>query len=404
MAAVIIDDVLLNALIDQINVCQKDNGSPLEMPAVDEPGVGNIIMVFIRTIEKGFATNFQPILELKDLILNYLINPPAFIDKILEFVDNIQQMITNPIDFILNQLVEPIAANIKIPLNLDLSAILPGFVVSINQGFLQNSADIQEGINKMITPEFFTKLLEFIIFPIKLIIGILQELIILIIEAVAAPLIKIAELVIKLTTDFQNAIVDIILGVIIEPIKTLLISVVPGGEAAFDNFENLVSGVMELITKILTLQPIDIDELISRIPDLNKVFGLVNIISCLFKSILTFIIQFPVLFFGIGAGDSVVSAKKVADAAEEVRVYTADLTIKIEELQDIIDTPIPETSEEIEIREQIIATKQEEINQIKQTTVSYLKDTLDEDGITLVMEEEPELFDYFALTVETILN
>ena len=303
--AVLIDDSLLNSLITQINECQKANGGQIEIPPVDVPGLGNILLCFIRTVEKGFITTFEPILELKELITEYLIKPVEFIAKIAEFAARLAELIADPITFIINEIVLPISENINIPLSLDLSIIMDGLpTVDIDTKFLELDSETIALIQTMLTTDYYSKLMAFMLMPIKLIIGIFTGFIQMLVDAIASPLTKIAELVIGVITDFPGTIMNLITDILADILLPILESIVPGG---FNDVAALVESIKALIIDVLTGEVIDIDSYRGgsdeeedgeegSSSDFDKVFGFINIVACFAKGLFSFITMFPVLF------------------------------------------------------------------------------------------------------------
>lgn len=408
MAATIIDDSLLNSFIKQINICQKENGGGFDIPETDVPGLGNILMTFIRVVEKGFTTMFLPILELKDLILKYLIKPPKFISEITSYASKIANFLSSPIEFLLNELIEPISENVNIPLQLDLSSLFPGISVNVEKGFLKLPKETQDRIKTMlsVSSEYFQKLLEFILFPLKVLTGLIEALAKLISDALSSPITKIPELVINFTTNFVNSVIDIITNLLGNVLKPILNSIVPSG---FENIEKLISDVKELIIKSLkgTLTVEFVEKKKKENSDFNKVFGFVNIIICFMKTFLAFIVMFPTAFFGAGAGDSVQSAKNAANAVDIIKNdYKDPVTTKVNEINSI--KLILSNSELSQYQRtqynNELAIKEQELLELKEELIKYLQDNLNKNEIQKVINEDNTVFRLLELNADSIIN
>ena len=290
---------MVNGFIKEINECQKKNGGMIEIPKVDVPGIGNLILSFLMSIDAGFANTFKPILELKKILTDYVI--PAVADptkvvglmsKIKEFTDSIKDLVSNPVEFIIKELLKPLD-DFLLPIPLDLSMFIPGMKVNIDKGFKTLSPDIQLNIMSMITPEWIAKMPNLILLPIHIIVGLIKAVVKMITDALANPLVKIAELIPKLTVDFPKTVKDLILDVLLKAIEPILKGMVPGGidmpsvAGAFSGiFGDMFSGKLPNIPSYKL-----------QAPDLGKVWGFLSIIMCLIKSVLSFITTFPTLFF-----------------------------------------------------------------------------------------------------------
>jgi hypothetical protein len=349
---------------------------------------------------------FKPILELKELILKHLIKPPRFISKIAEYANEIAEAISNPIEYILNELIEPISENINIPLSLDLSALLPGFKVNVDKGFLKLPKELQELINKMLSQEYFDKLLEFILFPIKLMTGMFEALAKLIAQALASPVAKIPQLVIDFTANFVNGVIGLItdlLGSILEPIFN---SIVPGG---FENINKLISDVKEMIVKALTGK-LDIEFVKKKrkeSKDFDKVFGFINIIICFMKAILVFIVMFPTAFFGAGAGEAVESAQKASEAVEIIKNdYKKPVKDKVNDINKIkrILRNSELSSSQITTYRRQLAKEEDKLLELKEEVVETLQSGLDRNGIQKVIDEDKTVFVLLNLNARKIVN
>lgn len=311
----------IQTIVDDMSKCMKTNGVDLEIPSVDLPGLGNIIDVFISIIEQGFVTMFKPIVELKKIITEYLANPPVFLDKIAAFIADIKGFLENPIEFIVNELIKPISEKLKLPLVLDLSFILPGFSVSIDKGFKALSAETQELILEMIKTgsEYVSKLTEFILLPIKIIVGLVTAFVKLLTDALKNIVTEVPKLVTKIITDFKGFITDILSTVIETVLKPILDSILSDTEAIKEYLDeklsinidiseipskisslvaDTISGIMKIVPKIFSGADVksDLENLKSN-PIFEKISGFIIMFLCFIKTLLAFIILFPSLFF-----------------------------------------------------------------------------------------------------------
>lgn len=298
MNGFILTEDLMNSFIDKINKCQSINSLSFKIPPITEPGVGNFLHVSLLTIDFGFANSFKPIADLKKIYDDYvkpaLTNPkkiPDLMSKITEYTNSIKEIVQNPIGFILNELLKPLEL-IKLPISLDLSFLVPNLKPEFNKGFLNLPIDIQTNIKKMISPEWNINIQKFILMPITTMVKLFVKIFEKIVEAISNPLVKIAELIVNFTTNFVKSVTDILVDVAmlaVEPILSLIDKDI--------NIKKLIPDLQDIFTKLFGGVNFSLNEYTIKNPDINKVFGFVNITGCFFKAIADFIILFPTMFF-----------------------------------------------------------------------------------------------------------
>ena len=108
-------EVLTNNDIDTeitaFNNCSIDL-SGFNIPGINMPGLGSLIATFIRTIEAGLTTSFEPFLQLIQMVKDI----PSLPGKITSFISDFNELLTDPINFIIKKLIDPIIKNFTMPI------------------------------------------------------------------------------------------------------------------------------------------------------------------------------------------------------------------------------------------------------------------------------------------------
>jgi len=290
--AEIITTEALNESIAALGVCMGEDLPGFTLPALDEPGLGNILLVMIRTFEKGLTTTFEPILWLKEIITEYATDPVQFPIKLAELAVDMAEIFPDPIGWIVEKIVEPVSANITIPLVLPIA----GLEIAIDEKYTQLPEEAQAMMDKMLEiPEAMPKIIGFIMMPINVILGFLTAFMGLFAEIIT----NVTEIVTFLT-DWTVNFVDSLLGMI-GTIFGEVVSVIgatffpPGVEVP----ANLAETVTLLITDIFTGNFLNLDKYKELCPNLSMIEGFIVMIKCFINWVLTFILEFPALFLGI---------------------------------------------------------------------------------------------------------
>jgi len=292
---------IVNEFITKINACQKKNGIDIEIPAADSVGLGNVLFSQILVFDSALVTTFKPIADLikiqKDYVIPALSDPKkvaALMSKVGEYVSALKEILSNPIEFIVKELIKPLD-NLLLPIPLDLSMLVPGMKVTFDKGFKTLTKDKREQIEQMISDagDWASKIPLLIKMPIDIAIGIFTTVIKMIVEALTNPLVKIAELITKVVTNFKEFIIELLTTLVSAAVEPILATCAPykidikSTIAVFDDiFKDIFGGIS-----------IDIEKYKLRAPDLDKVFGIVSIVICFIKTIFAFILEFPTLFF-----------------------------------------------------------------------------------------------------------
>jgi hypothetical protein len=294
------DLAMIQLFIDEINECQKKNGSTFELPDINSPGISNFLASALLVIDTALVTAFKPIAELKKILTDYVIpaiaNPKKVADlmkKLAEFMASIADMVKNPISFIVNEILKPLQ-NLLIPVALDLSMLVPGLMVKLEKGFASLPKGVVDQINKMISPEWIEKIPKFILIPIHIMVGLFVKVIEKIVDAVSSPLTKIAKIVTDFTVNFVKSVNDIISAVLLTAIEPVLAMIVPGGI----DMASVTAAFSSIFADVFSGKVPDIKGYQKQAPDLGKVWGFLSIIVCFIKTVLKFIVTFPKLFFG----------------------------------------------------------------------------------------------------------
>lgn len=290
---------MIQGFVDEINACQKKNGSTFELPKIDAPGISNFLACALLVIDSGLANAFKPIAELKKILTDYVIpaitNPKKVADlmnKLAEFMASIADLVSNPVSFIVNEIIKPLQ-ELLIPVPLDLSMLVPGLSVKLEKAFNTLPKETIDQINKMISPEWIEKIPKFILIPIQVIVGLFVKVVEKIVDAVSSPLTKIAVIVTDFTTNFVKSVNDIISSVLMAAIEPVIGMIVPGGI----DMASVTAAFSGIFADVFSGKTPDIKSYQKQSPDLGKVWGFLSIIVCFIKSVLNFIIQFPSLFF-----------------------------------------------------------------------------------------------------------
>lgn len=287
-------------LVNNINTCQKKNGSLFEIPDITMPGLGNIMYNKILIIDAGLSATFKPILELKKIFDEFI--KPAIGDptklvealkKLAEYVASIKDLLENPIQFIINEIMKPLK-NLLLPMSLDLSMFIPNFKVDLSAGFMKLPALEIKKLTGLVTPAWLKNVGEFLLLPIKMIIGLFTKVVEMIKKAVdpLQAVVELPKLFGKLITDFIGTVIDLItevLGTALEPLLKIVLPTVniPEINLAFSSmFDDIFKG-----------RDFDLPKYSALSLDFSKIWRFISIIACFLKAFFSIITDFPKLFF-----------------------------------------------------------------------------------------------------------
>jgi hypothetical protein len=263
------DDMLLEMLSGWDNYHFAATGQHLEF---DKPGMGSIIAGAIRGVEKALITAYEPFIALADVVCKVIPPTPPNILKFLEdavgIVTSIAELVgglpMSLLDFIMAKVLEPIIKEwyIPIPSIDDLLLILMGqldmstvnWEEKLLNGEMVIPPKLQEGVaagkdwagqiaQVLQVKEFLPKVLEFLLMPIKMAIGMLT-----------AVIDKVTEMVTELPKALEG-----VMSFISDPIGGIL-------ELIGEIFKPIIKMMMGIFSPDLPDTPVpDFDELISKL-------------------------------------------------------------------------------------------------------------------------------------------
>ena len=304
--AEILSENQVNSIIKSLSDCiETKSGIGFKIPDINAPGLGNFLLVVIRIIEKGITTTFEPFATLIELVKNY--NPiipsniPTFLDKIKDLIAKIVEMVKNPVEFIINLLLEPVIKNFTIPLIINFKMFgLPDFEFKIeSEKFKDLEKEKREQIKEYIsnTKEFIEQLAKFIILPIKIMIEFF---------------ISAVEMLAKIVTDTVNAALDLftkftsvdgIISIITDFFKTAIMKIsikIPDILGfTINKIDELINGITEYLDTIFSLKLPDIKAINIKYPEFSKISGLIVMLGCIVTWIINLIPVLPKLLFGL---------------------------------------------------------------------------------------------------------
>ena len=294
-------EVLTNNDIDTeitaFNNCSIDL-SGFNIPGINMPGLGSLIATFIRTIEAGLTTSFEPFLQLIQMVKDI----PSLPGKITSFISDFNELLTDPINFIIKKLIDPIIKNFTMPIpsikiltqfllgTIDLKSIdftIPSNIL-IPAKFAIIAPTVQAEILKNLNL-IIPKMLDFLLIPAKVMIGFFSAFVKLILDALSVdklpafvakwltPIEGLMDMIGKLFGTVIGAIISTFTPVDISSILPLIISYITG----------IFTGVSDrALFKKLSLEN----------PVFGSIKGIIATLQCFIEIVIDFIKKFPGLF------------------------------------------------------------------------------------------------------------
>ena len=101
----ILADAEISSFIDRVNITADEivGDSKFQIPNPSLPGLGLLIKLQIRALEKSIASSFAPIFIGKKIIEDAKNSPARFLSIINDGLDSINTLFTNPIQFIIDE-------------------------------------------------------------------------------------------------------------------------------------------------------------------------------------------------------------------------------------------------------------------------------------------------------------
>jgi len=291
---------MIEKLVNDINTCNKNKGMNFEIPSINVPGLGNVIYNKLLLIDAGLTASYKPVLELKKIYDNYIkpsINNPtklaAALQKLAEYVNSIKDLLNNPIEFIIKEIVKPIK-NLLLPLSIDFSKYIPGLNIDLSEGFNKLSDKEKEKLKGLNSPAWLKNISEFLMLPINMIIGLFKKIVEMIKNAVdpTKAIIELPKMFIKLLTNFYDTIIEIITDLMESIMEPLITMILPD-----PNFPELNLALKSMFSDIFNKLPFDRIKYNSLSPDFSKIFYFISLIGCFMNSFLSILTDFPKLAF-----------------------------------------------------------------------------------------------------------
>lgn len=114
----------INSFISQCNDCQRRIiGEVLfEIPQAELPGVGLLIDLELKILERSIASAFAPIFIGKKIIEDARRSPARFLRIVREGIESIRQLFTDPLQFVLDEGINKVLENFPLPIRIILTS------------------------------------------------------------------------------------------------------------------------------------------------------------------------------------------------------------------------------------------------------------------------------------------
>jgi hypothetical protein len=320
MSAFGIDPVIIseNQIQAQLNILQQcliKEGISIDLN-IDQPGLGALLHTLIRTLEKSITTPLQPIIALVRIVLDALskgLNAITFfVDKIKDFIKGITELIENPFDFALGELLAPIINNINIPFP-NAEGIMQIITGRISLKDIDWSKWLKQG--KIIIPErlkdkpkivenilsvfqfngsdtnAFLKIIQILLMPFKFVFSLLKTILTLV-KDISTNLIKTVQTITEILMNPVKWLIDLIMDLLGSLIADVVLQLTPSEPP---NIPDFLKRIKELVLNLFTNKDFDFKKWLDNLPQpikliIQPVVAFIKIIKCTilwFISILT---------------------------------------------------------------------------------------------------------------------
>ena len=310
MSAFGIDPVIIseNQIQAQLNILQQcliKEGISIDLN-IDQPGLGAFLHTLIRTLEKSITTPLQPIIALVRIVLDALskgLNAITFfVDKIKDFIIGITELIENPFDFALGELLSPIINNINIPFP-NAEGIMQIITGRISLKDIDWSKWLKEG--KIIIPErlkdkpkivenilsvfqfngsdtnAFLKIIEILLMPFKFVFSLLKTILTLV-KDISTNLIKSVQTITEILMNPVKWLIDKIMDLLGSLIADVVLQLIPSDPP---NIPDFLKRIKELVLNLFTNKDFDFKKWLDNLPQpikliIQPVVAFIKIIKC----------------------------------------------------------------------------------------------------------------------------
>ena len=301
---VILSDNDIDNELKKIQNCLLNENISINLNS-DEPGLGALITTLIRTLEKTITTSFQPIIAIIRLVLEAIdTNNPLsyFINQVGNIANGIVELIQNPFNFIIEELLSPIIENINVPFP-NAEGILEIITGQINIKDINWKKWLDD--NKIIIPEKFKdrpkiienilslyefngspsngimKLLEVLLLPFKMVISLLETILNLAKDFVLN-VVKAIKGVIEILTNPVKFFIDLISEILGGIVGDIALSLVP---FEVPNVNELINKVKEMVNALFTDSNFNFNNWFDSIPNelklpLQPIIAFLKVFKC----------------------------------------------------------------------------------------------------------------------------
>ena len=332
----ILQDDQIQQIVDELLACMKSSGLQVDSK-IDDPGIAALINSFIRAIEAGLISAYEPLIALINVVTEAIKAgvkaPIVFLEKIIKVANGVVELLSglplSIIDFIVNKVLSPIIDNINIPFP-NVAGIIEIILGKVKLTDIKWSQWLAEGkliippklkakgdaaIEQVLTlfqsfdglPSAFLKLFEVLLFPIKFAIGLIES----VVKLVSGLVKNIFDAIAKLTEIISNPvgfIIDTVLDIIVTVITPILKILSPIKIPDISAFQEKIK---ELIEGILKVPSFDVNAWISKLPPgiqpiFNSIIGFIKFFGCFIKWFFSLIKPQTILgLFGLGSPASI---------------------------------------------------------------------------------------------------